>query len=125
MELKINELRIGNYVSHFSFEHQVESIHSKNKLSDKYRHIYFEDKTYDFFMTIKPIELNKEWLIKFGFKVFEFDNEKLNQYKYKNRIISIINGNFVDRSSFVVIKYVHQLQNLYFTLNGEELKVNE
>lgn len=67
------------------------------------------------------IQLTDEWLLKFGF-VEEFENKF-----YKNSIaIEIFEnecivylGDFVDLS----IKYVHQIQNLYFAMTGEELAI--
>jgi len=74
--------------------------------------------------SIKPIPLTEEWLVKFGFVKNDCDNYEL-EYTFKlNASFTIINK---DRGYFYIdapnheIKYVHQLQNLYFALTGEEL----
>jgi hypothetical protein len=71
-----------------------------------------------------PIPLTEEWLIKFGFKK-NTDNGDLKgndcYYTHQNfkRCISL--PNFIYDGT--KLKYVHQLQNLYFALTGEELEV--
>ena len=72
------------------------------------------------------IPLTKEWLIKLGFKY----DEKTNEYKapgvYGVWFFSV-GGDFVYRSLLALTDdyegyySVHQLQNLYFALTGEEL----
>ncbi len=77
---------------------------------------------------IKPIKITNEILIKFGFKS-TFDGEFYSPYQLKilgygitltyrfsARKVVWINNDFS-----VEIKYVHQLQNLFFTLCGEDL----
>jgi hypothetical protein len=80
----------------------------------------------DFF---RPIPLTEEWLLKFGFEV---DDHLMNpdDWPYvdyiKNEVrISEPNYSFAfyGRDNELEIKYVHQLQNLYFALTGEELCV--
>jgi len=75
-----------------------------------------------------PIPLTKEWLIKFRFglrmdmplfvKVREQTSEHIffenDRYKYR------LAGN-----RFVVVKHVHDLQNLYHALTGEELTITK
>lgn len=87
--------------------------------------------------SIKPIPLTEEWLVKFGFNK-----------EYKEGYIGI-NVNFTDfvltypkrmgefqdyfafqyetgtLSRFKDIKFVHQLQNIYFALTGEELTIKQ
>lgn len=73
---------------------------------------------------INPIALTKEWLIKFGFyKEFESglfiipsSTLKLDYYDSDEGYMAVVFGN-----DLKLIKYVHQLQNLYFALTGEEL----
>lgn len=70
---------------------------------------------------IQPIPLTEEWLLKFGFEIYEFDHKE-NQYRFKERLLVIRKGVFCDYGTNVELKYVHQLQNLYFALTGEELE---
>jgi hypothetical protein len=102
--MKANELRIGNYI--LSSTGEVIKCLMIRQNSD--------------ISNLKPIPLTEEWLLKFGFEVYEFDH-KSNQYGYKNRLIVIRDGLFVEYGSNVKIQYVHQLQNLIYALTGEEL----
>jgi hypothetical protein len=121
------ELRIGNLVSDInasdSFFAEVKRL--------SYRRCYyglFDCKYSD----LKPILLTEEWLLKFNI------NELLNQDVYRINYVSYHKGNntfnyclvcyhneygYVD-NIFKEIKYVHQLQNLYFALTGQELTLN-
>lgn len=81
--------------------------------------LYLED--------FEPIPLTEEWLVKFGFENLDFPNEfnfgsfcvRLNT---KDRIFRYITN---DGNVRPVIKHVHQLQNLYFALTENELKIND
>jgi len=70
----------------------------------------------------KPIPLNEEWLVKFG---FEKDKSAFiyGYYALYNNEIYWSGGVYsaCDSISNIEIKYVHQLQNLIFALTGEEL----
>ena len=74
---------------------------------------------------LKPIPLTEEWLLKFGFEkrgiYYHFpkhDIFKLEQYKLKNAYWLRYYTESID---CVRINSVHQLQNLYHALTGEEL----
>jgi hypothetical protein len=120
--MKASELRIGNYfkgirvgivksifTTHFTVEDE-NGIQLGNSIQDNFQ----------------PIPLTEEWLLKFG---FEKDEEYDNTF---NRYISVFNGFTtitIDISANVLLldnmeiklHFVHQLQNLYFALTGEEL----
>mgnify|MGYP003463071804 FL=1 len=73
----------------------------------------------------KPIPITEEWLLKFGFfkhnnaYVLEKPNENIMNFKF-----SIWSDFTYNSSEFPVeLKYVHQLQNLYFALTGTHLKL--
>lgn len=125
MELSVNELRIGNYVSHFGFEHKIEAIHSKNKLSDKHRHIVFENGVETYLLNLAPIKLTEEWLLKLGFKKINGAFFKLSFLFYGIEVKDYLGFHFKKGEFTIELKYVHQLQNLYFALTSEELKINE
>jgi hypothetical protein len=72
----------------------------------------------------KPTPLTEEWLLKFGFK------KDFNGYYFGLLSFSITRNNeFMicvnDRPTETICYSVHQLQNLYFALTGEELKQQE
>lgn len=73
---------------------------------------------------IKPIPLTEEILLKCGFitnsgRVFFKDNIGY-EFGVTNRAVYKIDDGFI---LFKHIKHLHQLQNLYFALTGEELNV--
>lgn len=84
---------------------------------------------------IQPIEITEEWLIKFGFECknkCEFKDLSLSvggilfysdsQDNYSE--ICVFTGYDFEISLFHM-KYVHQLQNLYFAITGKELTLNK
>lgn len=66
---------------------------------------------------IDPIDITREWIISFGFKPFCKDFSK------RGIIIHTRKRGFVINKKIPIIKHVHQLQNLYFALTGEELTI--
>jgi hypothetical protein len=126
--MKANELRLGNWVY---YDGRDCSIQEPTDLIDA-----------DEF---KPIQLNEDWLVKFGFKketiyysidILPFATE------YKKLVVDIFQGILIrngdeDKGRFndelITLHncdvrdkiYVHQLQNLYFALVGKELTINE
>jgi hypothetical protein len=111
--MKATELRIGNLVLIGKEVNILELV----DFADIYENntiIHFE-----------PIPLTEEWLLKMGFVYrgiyYHFpknDIFKLEQYKLKNAYFLKHSKESLDS---VRINYVHQLQNLYFALTGEEL----
>lgn len=122
MSLKSNELRVGNYVKGIGYNISwlVEGIESE--------YIY-SSKSWRLLNCFEGIPINPEWLLKFGFV------EKIDAYFYNDYCIEDIhNGvtwvisefdHITDEFTAIGcgIKYVHQLQNLYFALTGEELTI--
>lgn len=113
--MKANELRIGSYVY---FKDEV---------------LFFEFESGWNFQYIKPIPLTEDWLLKLGFEYYaplSHYRIVINDIWYKVKItfdgqflFSFINLNY-DEVNHMPPKYigtVHQLQNLYFSLTGEEL----
>jgi len=73
----------------------------------------------------QPIPLTEEWLLNFGFKHIRdnwynthVNGNTFNVYVFKDLRYRVE----IVSQSIGVFKYVHQLQNLYFALTGEELK---
>lgn len=89
----------------------------------------------------EPIPLTEEWLLKLGFeeisftedrnrdwyKMFEIDNTSeiisLNYYTKTN--YCRFNFDIGYGNKYLDLYYVHQLQNLYFALTGEELAIKK
>ena len=78
-----------------------------------------------------PIPLNKEWLIKLGFEYRELTHDfyiKRGQQKeiliIKNITVFLCESNSMPK--FICnLEYVHELQNLYLSLTGEQLTIKE
>lgn len=124
--MKASELRIGNFI-HTNIIQQV-SIETLDFL--------LNDAIPDM-SAIQPIPLTEEWLIKFGFERSDSINKSPSFFfKYvgaselhinpENGVVWIERRENVFKfNNPVLIEYVHQLQNLYFALTGEELTVKE
>lgn len=81
---------------------------------------------------LKPIPLTEQWLLKFGFENVENESIEFILELEEKFLLSIIIedltwaiGYGFDWSRTFNIKYVHQLQNLYFLLTSEELKLKQ
>lgn len=129
--IKANELRIGNYVSD---RHASESFFAKVKKLDATRCYY--GGFHSSYSDLRPIPLTKEWLERFGFernesKMYDGHLDVWYIYKYDGNIMFntelVTDGEIIIqfRRFPIVVKYVHQLQNLYFALTGEELEFKE
>jgi len=124
--MKTNELRIGNYLNGKQGRVIVTEIRTNNSVK-------IHDNTSSFYVGIclTPIEITKEWLLKLGFEYSNFyNNYKIKAGQYYNSVRYdyedcewCYNNDSSDAGCYYVtsIKYVHELQNLYFALNGEEL----
>jgi len=69
---------------------------------------------------ISAVPLTEEWLIKFGFVKFKGDESDFFKGDFE---ISLQSYSFWMGSLLPTIKYVHQLQNLYFALTNTELEI--
>ena len=120
--MKATELRLGNYVYHESSTCKLETV------------LAFEDVE-----EYNPIPLTEEWLLKFGF----WRNNNLckrwflaeayllergwTQHRFyiylEKKRISARHGCMGDSNHLKYLKYVHEFQNLFFALTGEELEI--
>jgi len=128
-DMKANELRIGNLVD---LGNRIAKVIEINHLACVVVDLEETQDTIEDYERTKPILLTEEWLIKFGFKRHHAD--------YSNDVIYIKNvpnniefewgiypnelGSGVQIKNRKLLKYIHQLQNLYFALTGEELILN-
>ena len=125
--MKANELRLNNYILLRGNICQIVSISGLISESvsavmiDKHgekRHLYGEMKD------IEGIKLTSEILLNQGFTC---DTEIDYRYYLDNISIAIDIDDFGLRLSdsweYNKILYIHQLQNLYFTLTGQELNI--
>lgn len=78
---------------------------------------------------VKPIPLTEEWMLKAGFEITYSSNFRLKFDHPKHGFIGYDFSRVSDKSMegfryyghYIKISFVHQLQNLYFSLTGEEL----
>lgn len=123
--MRNNELRIGNLILFDKNPVEVTGIQKSGLNFGKHG---FAISILDWF---QPIELTEDWLVRFGFTL-NMDNFNWNAAIGENEIGDFqLALRYSDRigwffqSKCTVIKYVHQLQNLYFCITGEELKLKE
>jgi len=105
--MKANELRIGNLV----YNPNLKEVRTLDILDIR---DYAEQRLIKDF---EPIPLTEEWLVKFGLMSIK------TELGFWNNGDAIYFSYGFEKS--IELKYVHQLQNLYFALTGEELKCNE
>ncbi len=119
--MKASELRIGNYIRRKSTGEEFAIDVMKIALIDA-ENIDAYEKSFD------PIQLTQEWLLRFGFG--KSDEHELGHntdeqfgfyYDWHFKRFRIECANSVD-VPMKHIQFVHQLQNLYFALTGEELR---
>lgn len=121
-----NELRQGNWVERIGHPLKVTGI----KNDDIFVDANGVELEYYIFDGINPIPITEEWFLKFGFTFDKKDMTELlspevkHPKKYIKGVVKIIEQKdfFVFVRYEFQIKYVHQLQNLYFALTGEELE---
>ena len=117
------ELRIGNLVSNMCEAcAEIKSIVANDTWSGGFYVITDNNKSA--LSTLSPIKLTEEWLRKFGF-TYQLSTYcdgnllfKVAEAKLNNHIVLVPNDLY-----YLELKYVHQLQNLYFVLTGKELKI--
>jgi hypothetical protein len=112
--IKPHELRIGNYLLRNGIVVRIDSISISN--IEFHRSVALE---------YWPVDLTPEWLTRFGFKrtqvyenVDEWFHNPLN-IQTDGEIFMVTRIGIYD----LELKSVHQLQNLYFALTGQELMI--
>lgn len=121
--MEAKELRIGNLVTQII----EKSTHNEEKtITIEWQELMWISR--DRSSKYKPIPLTEEWLLNFGFEkdldkslvknniaIFLDKRFKTNLFLQENQ------DNFKWFSYELKVEYVHQLQNIYFALTGEEL----
>lgn len=133
MEIKPTDLRIGNYVSCSTHGNLNVTCIEENCIGleiTENNSIYLE------FDEIELIPLTEEWLVNFDFykgKKFYSDGriylEYSNEGGFKFSLFPEEDENDVVQYASTpmgaqTIHYVHQLQNLYWAITGEEITLN-
>ena len=119
--IQANELRIGNYILNNDKLFRIVGI-DQNKIRSKRYDQVSDLPIYCDYLTsewIKPILLTEEILIKFGFKKLS-----LNKFSIGSFFIHFEGSLIMCVKSGVLLTTVHQLQNLYFAVLNQELRIN-
>lgn len=126
--MKASDLRIGNWVNLRKMKVRIELYQIDSGFD-----LYMLDKTDCFDVT--PIPLTEEWLLKFGWVkennyLWCEDVPYIVKMKFKKdgsiwlgNVLEVHFGSGFSKKRNNGVKYIHQLQNLYFALTGEELKL--
>ena len=124
--MKANELRLGNLIkvggntldTYQTFIPTLVTLAILNEIAGEN-----EERPDAELSVFMPIQLTEEWLLKFGFKE---DGTRpdwcdlLSSYNIGNDKIQYLRN---ESWKCLKIRYVHQLQNLYFALTGQELTI--
>ena len=134
--MKANDLRVGNWINEFGIPKQVMPLDILG--------LHQIEHANETCIDLIPISLTEEWLLKFGFEKYSTICYHSQKWTLKNPILEKIKrtsehfyilkrkGKYQARTRvqsdgiyLKTIQYVHQLQNLYFALTGEELTLNK
>ena len=137
--MKANELRIGNKI--IGKKTYGGDVLTFKNFNDDLDVAFFSDGSIheigEFLTDCDPIPLTEEILLKCGLFKHQYtngilvtewhDDEHIGDSEFEISDESNESGNFYyysKRGCDTEIKYLHQLQNLYFALTGEELEIN-
>lgn len=112
--IQSNELRVGSFYNYND---------NPIKLDGSLLATYLQNDT-DLYLY--PIPLNKEWILKFEFELMKESEHTLDTYSKKGFQVWNKNSSellFICNSMTIYLKFVHQLQNLYFALTNNELNI--
>lgn len=121
MSIKSEELRVGNILK----EGKIKSIYYDNTVGlDDSNTYHLED--------LNSIPLTEDWLKRFGFvyhgvEGFSCDEKSTLKFYFSTGnglMCNIFYRRTTPSDNVKGCFYVHQLQNLYFALTGEDLKLN-
>lgn len=135
--MKANELRIGNIVNVAGFTNEKgglkggwTTIEEFTKMGLYHAIVCSAGTVAITNPFVTPVPLTEEWLLKFGFNKVN-DPYDTFHYERKDHWVYLLKDSFEFEYTtkpgqrfnlFINRNYVHQLQNLYFELTGEELK---
>lgn len=141
--MKAEELRIGNYVRIDEGIGRVTFIMDKNFCNEYANDDYnitvemgdgiFREEEED---KVEGIPLTEEILLNCGFEkinhvhgysFYSFNRKSLKDMNVYMPLYIYLNPNYAKIADFTIkqnVEYVHQLQNLFFAINGKELNIN-
>lgn len=122
--IKANELRIGNYVRYYGNNDilKIANIDTRKRKGWSNGYIIEESEkelNKTAISALEPIKLTEEWLIK-----FRFENIKNRWFHDELNLKIIKSEGFYMTCITEELKFVHQLQNIFFALTGNELSLS-
>jgi hypothetical protein len=141
--MKAEELRMCNLIYEISHDNgEYGEPRVKEVSASDIGRIHYDGST-DRDCVNNPIPLTEEWLIKFGFEIYNSCYKNITKFLLKEEYrdtkhatiginpvtednmlkLSNVFGVWFFNNGHHEIKHVHQLQNLYFALTNEELKL--
>ncbi len=136
--MKITELRVGDFIG-MNLKEFPQNLFTVLEVGETMKVVNFittpdntnlkrRESEYFDIADFEPIPLTEEWLVKLGFEetyksqhTQRFDLISNTKFGYNKNLKTDIYYIRWIGEDFIHIKYVHQLQNLYFALTGEEL----
>lgn len=129
------ELRIGNLLKVGAYTWEVDSILT-NSNSIGFELYFKENDDYDHSFNAEPIPLTPEWLTQFGFNKSTSPSKDLWYLELKESWAELwfLNGKIYvanedcpneEYATETKVETVHQLQNLFHALTGEELTLKD
>ena len=136
--MKAQDLRIGNFINFKAMDEiiAVETICAKKKLmslEDPEGYLISTSHFPPLLLSMcEPIPLTEDWLLKFGFesvgRVTNWEKRTMRNngvYLSQNPETKIHYFHRNAGCDITDIKHVHQLQNLYHSLTGQELEIKQ
>lgn len=119
--MKTSELRIGNLFIE-GYTGKILEVRGLTKKNITFSGFFKGD------WRAEPIGITSEWLNKLGFTNDSIslntpDKSLIMSAKSKSKCYFYVEDIFAGSFDFDYIEYVHQLQNLYYTLTGKELTI--
>ena len=128
--MKTKDLRLGNLVYKDGEIYQIESLGYHKSESPWQNLVHLASGDDENICDYEPIPLTEKWLLEFGFRKYNnfLGHWYLKDYDYSIRYLRRKYTCFACDGDIrfqlkANIQYVHQLQNLYFVLRGDELQV--
>lgn len=132
--MEAKNLRIGNFltlpyrVKNELYENEIWAVKQYFKVEEIYKDnlcvLELDEESVDFVLKdVKPIPLTEEWLLKFGF--YQEDINDSWNIDTKQDIFALDSCLEFINYEHSPLNYVHQLQNLFFAITGQELELKD
>lgn len=125
--MEATELRLNNFVI---YEDEIVPVIGMEN-NDNGLLVKIDSNNVTDYRNLKPIALTAEWFQRLGFKEayrsstrVRFELPNYCRYDFDLSSNKILQG-FLFFGNYIKCNHLHQLQNIYFTLTGEELKIEE